>query len=441
MVYIRGHRSDYDHWSALGNTGWSFADVLPYFKRSENNADFDGEYHGKSGPLWVHRLRTGNPVQEIFLQAAQEAQFRLREDFNADDHEGLGIYQVTQKNGERWSAARAYLHPHMGKRANLRVEIQAHATRILFEGNRAIGVEYLKGKERKQIRARREVILAAGAFQSPQLLMLSGIGDRQALAEHGIGTMHHLPGVGQNLQDHPDFVFVYASDYPHFVHSSMKRLPGLVRAIRQYRRERRGPITTNFAECGGFLKTRPDLAVPDIQLHFVIAMLDDHGRKRHKEAGFSCHVCLLRPKSRGSVTLAGPDPLLAPRIDPNFFGDDADLEAMVAGFKTTRRLMEAPALRALQKKDMFTSDVTNDDDIRAILRARVDTVYHPVGTCKMGSDAMAVVDPKLRVHGVEGLRVVDASIMPTLIGGNTNAPTIMIGEKAADMIKAELRAN
>jgi choline dehydrogenase-like flavoprotein len=441
MVYIRGHRSDYDHWAALGNTGWSFADVLPYFKRSENNADFDGEYHGKDGPLSVNKLRTGNPVHDIFLQAAREAQFRLREDFNAEDQEGLGSYQVTQKNGERWSAARAYLNPHLETRRNLQVEMQAHATRILFDGKRAVGVEYIKGKERRQFRARREVILAAGAFQSPQLLMLSGVGDGQALAQNSIGVVHQLPGVGQNLQDHPDFVFAYASDYPHFVHSSLKRLPGLVRAIRQYRRERRGPITTNFAECGGFLKTRPDLAVPDIQLHFVVAMLDDHGRKRHKEAGFSCHVCLLRPKSRGSVTLAGPDPLRAPLIDPNFLGDDADLEAMVAGFKTTRRLMETPALRALQKKDMFTADVRSDDEIRAILRARVDTVYHPVGTCKMGTDAMAVVDPKLRVRGVEGLRVADASIMPTLIGGNTNAAAIMIGEKAADMIKAEIQAN
>jgi choline dehydrogenase-like flavoprotein len=225
------------------------------------------------------------------------------------------------------------------------------------------------------------------------------------------------------------------------VHSSLRRLPALVRAILQYRRERRGLMTTNFAECGGFLKTRADLAVPDIQLHFVVAMLDDHGRKKHKEAGFSCHVCLLRPNSRGSVTLAGPDPLLAPRIDPNFLGDDADLEAMVAGFKTTRRLMDTPALRALQKKDMFTQDVTSDDDIRAVLRARVDTVYHPVGTCKMGTDAMAVVDPTLKVHGIGGLRVVDASIMPTLVGGNTNAPTIMIGEKAADMIKAQMKTN
>jgi choline dehydrogenase-like flavoprotein len=268
--------------------------------------------------------------------------------------------------------------------------------------------------------------------------MLSGIGDAAALRAHGIKVVHDLPGVGRNLQDHPYFVFVYASDYPHFVHSSLGRAPALLRAVMQYRRERRGLITTNFAECG-FLKTRPDLDVPDIQLHFVIAMLDDHGRKRHKEAGFSCHVCLLRPKSRGSVALKSADPLAAPLIDPNFLGEDEDLENMVAGFKTTRRLMETPALRALQKKDMFTSGVKTDDDIRAILRARVDTVYHPVGTCKMGTDAMAVVDPALKVRGVEALRIVDASIMPTLIGGNTNAPTIMIGEKAADMIRAEGR--
>ncbi len=440
MVYIRGHRSDYDQWASLGNAGWSYADVLPYFKRSEDNADFGGEYHGKGGPLAVNKLRTDNPVQEIFLQGAREAQFRIREDFNAEDHEGLGIYQVTQKNGERWSAARAYVQPHLATRPNLRVETNAHASRILFEGKRAVGVEYRQGENVRQVRARREVIVSSGAFQTPQLLMLSGVGDQAALSRHGIASVHHLPGVGQNLQDHPDFIFAYLSDSPYFTGMSFSGIVHQLRAIGQYRRERRGPMTTNFAECGGFLKTRPDLDVPDIQLHFGMALVDDHGRKRHWGRGFSCHVCLLRPKSRGNVALAGADPFAAPLIDPNFLGETEDLEAMVAGYKTTRRLMETPALRALQKKDMFTEGVRSDDDIRAVLRARVDTVYHPVGTAKMGSDAMAVVDAKLKVHGLEGLRVVDASVMPTLIGGNTNAPTIMIGEKAADIIKAEMRA-
>jgi choline dehydrogenase-like flavoprotein len=439
MVYIRGHRADYDQWAALGNTGWGFADVLPYFKRSENNAELDGEYHGKGGPLNVSGLQSDNPVKEMFLQGAREAQFRIRDDFNGAEQEGLGVYQVTQKNGERWSAARGYIHPHMGSRPNLRVETQAHATRIIFEGKRAVGVEYMQGKEKKVLRARREVILSAGAFHSPHLLMLSGVGDAAALSKHGIASVHHLPGVGQNLQDHPDFVFGFASDAPYFSGLSWSGIGRILKGIGQYRRERRGPMTSNVAECGGFLKTRPDIDLPDIQLHFCMAMVEDHGRKPRWGTGFSCHVCLLRPKSIGSVGLNSADPLAAPAIDPNFFGDERDVETMVAGFKMTKRLLDAPAIRALQKQDLFTADVKTDDDIRSILRARSDTVYHPVGTCKMGvNDPMAVVDPKLKVHGLEGLRVVDASIMPTLIGGNTNAPTIMIGEKAADMIKAEL---
>jgi len=329
----------------------------------------------------------------------------------------------------------------MATRANLRVETHAHATRILFEGKRAIGVEYRQGKQTKQIRARREVILSSGAFQSPQLLMLSGVGDGAALAKHGIATTHHLPGVGQNLQDHPDFVFGFTSDAPHFAGLSLSGIARIFKGIAQYRRERRGPMTSNVAECGGFLKTRADLHMPDIQLHFCMAMVADHGRKPRWGTGFSCHVCVLRPKSRGSVWLQSADPHSAPAIDPNFLGEAADLETMVAGFKMTKRLLDAPALKALQKSDEVTAGVETDDDIRKILRQNVDTIYHPVGTCRMGvNDSSAVVDPKLRVYGLEALRVVDASIMPALIGGNTNAPTIMIGEKAADMIKAELRA-
>jgi choline dehydrogenase-like flavoprotein len=442
MVYIRGHRADYDRWAALGNTGWSYADVLPYFKRSEHNSDFDGAYHGKGGPLRVNRPRSDNPVQEIFLQAAREAQFRIREDFNAEEQEGLGIYQVTQDNGERWSAARAYVHPHMGARANLRVETLAHATRILFEGKRAVGVEYRQGNETRQLRARREVILSSGAFQSPQLLMLSGVGDAAALAKHGIASVHHLPGVGQNLQDHPDFVFGFTSDAPYFAGLSFAGIARIFKGIAQYRRERRGPMTSNVAECGGFLKTRPDLDLPDIQLHFCMAMVADHGRKPRWGTGFSCHVCLLRPQSHGSVWLQSADPHAPPAIDPNFLGEEADLDSMVKGFKITKRLLDAPALKALQTSDVFTEGVESDDDIKKTLRNYVDTVYHPVGTCKMGvNDSSAVVDPTLKVYGLEGLRVVDASIMPTLIGGNTNAPTIMIGEKAADMIRSEMRVN
>jgi choline dehydrogenase-like flavoprotein len=442
MVYIRGHKNDYDHWASLGNAGWSYGDVLPYFKRSEDNSDLDGAYHGKGGPLHVTSLRSDNPVQEMYLQAAREAQFRIRDDFNAEEQEGLGVYQVTQKNGERWSAARGYIHPFMGARNNLNVETGAHATRILFEGKRAVGVEYRQGKGVKQIRARREVILSGGAFQTPQLLMLSGVGDAAALGQHGIASVHHLPGVGQNLQDHPDFVFGYTSDAPYFSGLSWGGIARIFKGIAQYRRERRGPMTSNIAECGGFLKTRPDLEAPDIQLHFCMAMVNDHGRKPRWGTGFSCHVCLLRPESRGSVWLQSADPMAAPAIDPNFLGEEADVDTMVAGFKTTKRLLDAPALKALQTSDVFTSGIETDDAIRKVLRERVDTVYHPVGTCKMGvNDPLAVVDPKLRVYGLEGLRVVDASIMPTLIGGNTNAPTIMIGEKAADMIKAEMRAH
>jgi choline dehydrogenase-like flavoprotein len=442
MVYIRGHKNDYDHWAALGNAGWSYADVLPYFKRSEDNAELDGAYHGKGGPLSVGRLQSDNPVQEIYLQAAREAQFRIRDDFNGEEQEGLGIYQVTQKNGERWSAARGYIHPFIGSRDNLHVETGAHAMRILFEGKRAVGVEYRRGKEVRQVHARREVILSLGAFQTPQLLMLSGVGDATELAEHGIASTQHLPGVGQNLQDHPDFVFGFTSDAPYFAGLSFSGIGRIFKGIAQYRRDRRGPITSNIAECGGFLKTRPDLDVPDIQLHFCTGMIEDHGRKpRWNRVGFSCHVCLLRPASRGSVWLQSADPMQAPAIDPNFFGEEADVDAMVAAFRTTKRLLDAPALKAIQTSDVFTTGVETDADIRKVLRERVDTVYHPVGTCKMGvNDAMAVVDPSLNVYGLQGLRIADASVMPTLIGGNTNAPTIMIGEKAADMIKAEMRA-
>ena len=439
MIYMRGHRSDYDRWAELGNTGWSFADVLPYFRLSEANERFDDEWHGRDGPLAVSDLRTGSPFHGRILEAARQIGLPVNDDFNGAEQEGVGIYQVTQKNGERWSAARAYLFPHMGNRPNLHVETKTRVARILVENGRAVGVETIRGGERRVLRARREVVLSAGALQSPHILMLSGIGPAEALKRHGIAPVLDLPGVGANLQDHPDFIFGYRSASLDTFGLSLRGGWRMLRETLRYRRERRGMVTSNFAEAGGFLKTQVHLDAPDIQLHFVVSLVDDHARRLHLGHGFSCHVCLLRPKSRGTLRLASPDPLAAPLIDPAFLADPQDVEDMVAGFRLTRRLLEAPALAAWARKDGVTADVRSDDDIRAILRRRVDTVYHPVGTCRMGVDAGAVVDPELKLRGIDALRVVDASVMPTLIGGNTNAPTIMIAEKAVDMMRGVSR--
>jgi choline dehydrogenase-like flavoprotein len=435
MVYIRGHRSDYDGWAALGNAGWAYDDVLPYFKKSENNEVVQDGFHGSGGPLNVASLRTANPFQEYFLEAGRQLQMPMNADFNGAHQMGIGVYQVTQKNGERWSAARAYLEPNLS-RPNLKVITGAAARKILFDGKRAIGVEFSRDGKPESVRARREVILSSGAFQSPQLLMLSGIGNAAELKGLGIDVVQHSPGVGQNLQDHIDYAFSYRSKSLDNFGISFAGLRKLWREIGRYRREGVGMITSNVAECGGFLKTDPTLAVPDIQLHFSMAMADNHGRNRRLGHGFGCHVCLLRPKSRGSVTLESADPAAAPRIDPKFYDHPDDLEVMVKAFKVTRRIMDAEPLAKWQTLDMFSAGVKTDDEIRTALRNRSDTVYHPVGTARMGTDEAAVVDPQLRVNGVEGLRVVDASIMPTLIGGNTNAPSIMIGEKGADMIRA-----
>lgn len=438
MVYVRGQREDYDHWAALGNPGWGWDDVLPHFIRSEGNDTFGAPLHGRDGPLKVSQLRSDNPLQDAWVAAGREAGHTINADFNGASQEGVGIYQVTQDRGERCSAARAYLWPHRA-RPNLRITANAQVQRILFDGRRAVGVEVKVGGLTRRLRARREVVLSAGAIQSPQLLMLSGIGDAAQLQAQGIPVLHHLPGVGANLQDHPDFVFGLRSRTLHSFGLSLRGGLAFWKALQRYRAERRGMLTSNFAEGGAFLRTPLSPDRPDIQLHFVVAAVEDHARKLRWGHGMSCHVCLLRPRSRGSVKLAGRDAATAPLIDPAFFQHPDDLAQMVAGFKLTRTLLQQPSLRAWWSHEMWSTEMGADADIEALLRQRADTIYHPVGTCKMGADAQAVVDAQLRVHGMQGLRVVDVSIMPTLISGNTNAPAMMIAEKAAQMMQAAAR--
>lgn len=445
MLYVRGHRSDYDGWADLGCDGWSWDEVLPYFRRAENNERGADEVHGDAGPLQVSDQKDPRPISHAFVEAAAEMQHRRSADFNRGDNEGVGLYQVTQfhdpaRNGERCSAAAAYLHPVM-ERPNLTVITRAHATRVLFEGKRATGVAYRQGRAEKQVTAVREVLLCGGAFNSPQLLQLSGVGDADDLRLHGIEMLHELPGVGRNLQDHLDFILAYKSRDTDNFGIGAAATANLFKHMLRWRKDGGGMVATPFAEGAGFLKTDPALERPDIQLHFVISIVDDHARKLHLGHGFSCHVCALRPFSRGTVTLASDDPLAAPAIDPQFLADPRDLDTTIKGAKLVRAILQAPAMAPYRDKELFgVRDGMSDAEWESHIRARADTIYHPVGTCKMGLDEMAVVDPRLRVRGMQGLRVVDASVMPTLTGGNTNAPTIMIAEKAADMIREDAGA-
>ena len=447
MVYMRGNRSDYDHWFEQGNPGWSYASVLPYFKKAERNertfGPEDADYHGKDGPLNVMDLRSPNKFGPIFVEAGKQAGHPESKDFNGAHQHGVGMHQVTHKNGERYSAAKAYLTPNLS-RPNLTVVTSAHTTRILLEGKRAVGVEYRQGDALKQLHASREVLLCAGALQSPQILMLSGIGPAAELQKHGIAVVQDLPGVGENLHDHIDVVQIVNA--PHLKDLFGISLSGLVRGIMgifEWRKHRSGMLTTNFAEAGGFIKTSPTEATPDLQLHFVVGKLIDHGRKTTFGHGYSCHVCLMRPLSRGRVTLASSDPLAAPLIDPNFLAEKDDVDRLVKGFKQMRTILSQPALAGFRGKELpISAQATTDAEIEAFIRLKADTIYHPVGTCRMGpqdgphASLMNVVDSELVVHGMQGLRVVDASIMPRIVAGNTNAPVIMVAEKAADMIKA-----
>jgi len=441
QVYIRGHAWDYDEWARLGCVGWSYADVLPYFRRSENYEPTlttdQAAFHGRGGPLNVAERRYTNPLSTAFVTAATQAAYRRNTDFNGSEQEGVGFYYAYQKDGARCSNARAYLEPAAG-RSNLTVRSGAHVTRVLLEGTRATGVEYRSAAGLLQVRARREVVLCGGAFNSPQLLMLSGIGPREELSRHDIELRHALEGVGRNLQDHLDvFVRVRARSRLSISMHPSYWLKGLW-ALLQYISGRRGLLSSNGAEAGGFIFSRPGEAIPDLQLHFAPMLYADHGRDLKTAMsgyGYAVMIYGLRPRSRGRVGLHSADPLAAPLIDPNGMAEPADVEQLVRGVHLVRKILAQSAFVPHHDAEVSPgSELQNDEDLAAWVRRSGESAYHPVGTCKMGIDAMAVVDPRLRVYGLQGLRVIDASIMPTLVGGNTNQPATMIGEKGAAML-------
>jgi choline dehydrogenase len=431
MIYIRGHREDYDRWARLGNAGWSFADVLPYFRRAEDQQRGASEYHGVRGPLRVGDLRTVNVLSRAFVAAGLELGFPVNTDFNGPEQVGFGLYQVTQRFGRRESAATAYLGP-ARRRPNLVIRTGAHATRVLLDRERAVGVEYVAGGRKTQVRATREVLLCGGTVNSPQLLMLSGIGPADELRNLGIPVACDRPAVGDNLQDHLAVAVAYECRKPVTLLNAER-----ISSLLTYLLFRRGPLTSNVAEAGAFVSTQPGARLPDVQFHFGPTWFVEHGFGNPPGHGFTFGPTLLRPQSRGRIRLRTADPLAPPAIHANYLTQSADIAPLVAGVRLSRRLAATRAFDGVCGGETLPGiTLTDDRDLAAYVRARVETLYHPVGTCRMGADAAAVVDPGLRVRGIEALRVVDASVMPLIPGGNTNAPTIMIAEKAADLIRA-----
>jgi choline dehydrogenase len=433
LLYVRGQHEDFDHWRQLGNTGWSFDDVLPFFRKAEDQQRGATRLHGAGGPLAVSDVKP-HKLCEAFIEAAQQAGFPRTDDFNGETQEGAGYFQLTAKNGRRCSTARGYLKPARG-RSNLRVESSALATRILFEGRRAVGVEYTQNGATKQARASGEVILSGGAFNSPQLMQLSGVGPADLLRQHGIDVVADMPGVGADLQDHFQVRFNYRCTEACTINDMMAKKHRQMLAGLRWLLFRDGPLSIGAGYAGGFFKTDPSLPTPDVQLHFILFSAESVGQKLHPFPGFLASVCQLRPRSRGHVRIKSADPAAAPAIAMRYMSDPFDQDVMVAGMKLTRNIMSQPAIARYVDEELNPgAAVQTDAEMLAAARAKGTTVFHPTSTCRMGPDAKAVVDERLRVKGFDGLRVMDASIMPALVSGNTNAAVIMIAEKGAAML-------
>ncbi|WP_096483178.1 GMC family oxidoreductase [Methylorubrum populi] len=440
LIFVRGQREDYDHWAALGNAGWAWKDVLPYFIRSEHNTKGAGPFHGADGPLWCSDIEHRHELIEAIIAGANELGVPRTSDFNTGDQAGVGYYQLFTRNGRRCSTAVAYLRPVRGRK-NLRVETDAQAAGLILEGRRVVGVRYRRNGRMLEARAGTEVILAAGALQSPQLLLLSGIGPGEELSRHGIAVAHPLPGVGANLQDHLQIRLMYRVAKPITTNDDLRTLAGKARIGLQWLLTRSGPLAVGINQGGLFTRVMPGPGTPDVQFHFATLSADMAGGAPHPWSGCTFSVCQLRPESRGTVTLRSTDPFAAPVMRANYLATETDRRCTVEGMKFARRLAATSPLRTLLTEEVKPGPGTEGDDaLLDFARASGATIFHPSGTCRMGSDPLAVTDARLRVHGLGGLRVVDCSIMPTLVSGNTSAPVVMIAEKAADMILADARA-
>ncbi len=433
LLYVRGQREDYDRWRELGNVGWAFEDVLPYFKKSEDQENGADEYHGAGGPLKVSNLRLRREIAERFIAAAEEIGIPRNPDYNGASQEGVAYFQQTAYKGFRWSCARAFLNP-AKKRPNLDIQTRAHVVRLNSEGRRVTGVEYKRGSETINATARAEVVLSAGAIGSPQILECSGIGDGALLQKLGIPVAHELPGVGESLQDHLQVRLVYKTNMRTLNDEVNNPLQKMWIGL-QYLLARTGPMTLAASQVAIFTRSDPSLNRPDIQFHMQPLSADKPGDGPHRFSAFTASVCQLRPESRGSVHVVSPNPDNYPRIQPNYLSTERDRRVAVAGLKVARRIADSPAMRSCIVDEFVPGRAyQTEEELLQAVRLYSQTIYHPTSTCRMGSDSLAVVDERLRVRGIEGLRVADASIMPEIVSGNTNAPTIMIGEKASDMI-------